>query len=63
MRQLAGSITAILVTVMTTQQTNHLSAFSEELDKRILSFKTICVNLPSSMVVSQKNESITRTCQ
>jgi len=34
MRQLAGSIgTAILVTVMTTQQTNHLSAFSEELDK------------------------------
>ncbi|WMM17918.1 DHA2 family efflux MFS transporter permease subunit [Staphylococcus epidermidis] len=34
MRQLAGSIgTAILVTVMTTQQTNHLFAFSEELDK------------------------------
>ncbi|EKS35009.1 DHA2 family efflux MFS transporter permease subunit [Staphylococcus epidermidis] len=34
MRQLAGSIgTAILVTVMTTQQTNHLSGFSEELDK------------------------------
>lgn len=34
MRQLAGSIgTAILVTVMTTQQTNHLSAFGEELDK------------------------------
>lgn len=34
MRQLAGSIgTAILVTVMTTQQTNHLSAFSEVLDK------------------------------
>ena len=34
MRQLAGSIgTAILVTVMTTQQTHHLSAFSEELDK------------------------------
>ncbi|OFR23928.1 DHA2 family efflux MFS transporter permease subunit [Staphylococcus sp. HMSC065D05] len=34
MRQLAGSIgTAVLVTVMTTQQTNHLSAFSEELDK------------------------------
>lgn len=34
MRQLSGSIgTAILVTVMTTQQTNHLSAFSEELDK------------------------------
>ena len=34
MRQLAGSIgTAILVTVMTTQQTNHLSAFSEKLDK------------------------------
>ena len=34
MSQLAGSIgTAILVTVMTTQQTNHLSAFSEELDK------------------------------
>lgn len=34
MRQFAGSIgTAILVTVMTTQQTNHLSAFGEELDK------------------------------
>ncbi|MGZ9417289.1 DHA2 family efflux MFS transporter permease subunit [Staphylococcus epidermidis] len=34
MRQLAGSIgTAILVTVMTTQQTNHLSALGEELDK------------------------------
>ncbi|MDQ7157825.1 DHA2 family efflux MFS transporter permease subunit [Staphylococcus warneri] len=34
MRQLAGSIgTAILVTVMTTQTTNHVAAFSEELDK------------------------------
>lgn len=34
MRQLAGSIgTAILVTVMTTQTTQHLSAFGEELDK------------------------------
>ncbi|HBC8080022.1 TPA: DHA2 family efflux MFS transporter permease subunit [Staphylococcus aureus] len=34
MRQLAGSIgTAILVTVMTTQTTQHLSAFEEELDK------------------------------
>ncbi|HDE9884502.1 TPA: DHA2 family efflux MFS transporter permease subunit [Staphylococcus aureus] len=34
MRQLAGSIgTAILVTVMTTQNTQHLSAFGEELDK------------------------------
>lgn len=34
MRQLAGSIgTAILVTVMTTQATQHLSAFGEELDK------------------------------
>ncbi|HII0162844.1 TPA: DHA2 family efflux MFS transporter permease subunit [Staphylococcus aureus] len=34
MRQLAGSIgTAILVTVMTTQTTQHLSAFWEELDK------------------------------
>ncbi|MDG5201280.1 DHA2 family efflux MFS transporter permease subunit [Staphylococcus aureus] len=34
MRQLAGSIgTAILVTVMTTQTTQHLSAFREELDK------------------------------
>ncbi|HDP5850576.1 TPA: DHA2 family efflux MFS transporter permease subunit [Staphylococcus aureus] len=34
MRQLAGSIgTAILVTVMTTQKTQHLSAFGEELDK------------------------------
>ncbi|HDB3439887.1 TPA: DHA2 family efflux MFS transporter permease subunit [Staphylococcus aureus] len=34
MRQLAGSIgTAILVTVMTTQRTQHLSAFGEELDK------------------------------
>lgn len=33
-RQLAGSIgTAILVTVMTTQTTQHLSAFGEELDK------------------------------
>ncbi len=32
--QLAGSIgTAILVTVMTTQTTQHLSAFGEELDK------------------------------
>ncbi|HGZ3942315.1 TPA: DHA2 family efflux MFS transporter permease subunit [Staphylococcus aureus] len=34
MRQLAGSIgTAILVTVMKTQTTQHLSAFGEELDK------------------------------
>ncbi|MBX5319413.1 DHA2 family efflux MFS transporter permease subunit [Staphylococcus caprae] len=34
MRQLAGSIgTAILVTVMTTQQTNHVAAFGDELDK------------------------------
>lgn len=34
MRQLAGSIgTAILVTVMTTQTTQHLSSFGEELDK------------------------------
>lgn len=34
MRQLAGSIgTAILVTVMTRQTTQHLSAFGEELDK------------------------------
>ncbi|MDU1528548.1 MAG: DHA2 family efflux MFS transporter permease subunit [Staphylococcus warneri] len=34
MRQLAGSIgTAILVTVMTTQTTNHVAAFGEELDK------------------------------
>ncbi|HCC4414839.1 TPA: DHA2 family efflux MFS transporter permease subunit [Staphylococcus aureus] len=34
MRQLAGSIgTAILVTVMTTQTTQHLSAYGEELDK------------------------------
>ncbi|EOD8296832.1 DHA2 family efflux MFS transporter permease subunit [Staphylococcus aureus] len=34
MRQLAGSIgTAILVTVMTTQTKQHLSAFGEELDK------------------------------
>ncbi|CAC6423456.1 TPA: DHA2 family efflux MFS transporter permease subunit [Staphylococcus aureus] len=34
MRQLAGSMgTAILVTVMTTQTTQHLSAFGEELDK------------------------------
>ncbi|UVI87175.1 DHA2 family efflux MFS transporter permease subunit [Staphylococcus aureus] len=34
MRQLAGSIgTAILVTVMTTQTTQHLSVFGEELDK------------------------------
>ncbi|HDB3979340.1 TPA: DHA2 family efflux MFS transporter permease subunit [Staphylococcus aureus] len=34
MRQLAGSIgTAILVTVMTTQTTQHLSAFGEELHK------------------------------
>ncbi|PZJ84453.1 DHA2 family efflux MFS transporter permease subunit [Staphylococcus aureus] len=34
MRPLAGSIgTAILVTVMTTQTTQHLSAFGEELDK------------------------------
>ncbi|QHL69939.1 DHA2 family efflux MFS transporter permease subunit [Staphylococcus aureus] len=34
MRQLAGSIgTAIIVTVMTTQTTQHLSAFGEELDK------------------------------
>ncbi|HDZ6289893.1 TPA: DHA2 family efflux MFS transporter permease subunit [Staphylococcus aureus] len=34
MRQLAGSIgTAILVTVMTTQTTQHLSAFGEELDE------------------------------
>ncbi|WP_107378058.1 DHA2 family efflux MFS transporter permease subunit [Staphylococcus aureus] len=34
MRQLDGSIgTAILVTVMTTQTTQHLSAFGEELDK------------------------------
>ncbi|MCR0852237.1 DHA2 family efflux MFS transporter permease subunit [Staphylococcus aureus] len=34
MRQLAGSIgTAILVTVMTTQTTQHLSAFGEALDK------------------------------
>ncbi|HHW6561289.1 TPA: DHA2 family efflux MFS transporter permease subunit [Staphylococcus aureus] len=34
MRQLAGFIgTAILVTVMTTQTTQHLSAFGEELDK------------------------------
>ncbi|HCY3113307.1 DHA2 family efflux MFS transporter permease subunit [Staphylococcus aureus] len=34
MRQLAGSIgTAILVTVMTTQTTQHLSAFGEGLDK------------------------------
>ncbi len=34
MRQLPGSIgTAILVTVMTTQTTQHLSAFGEELDK------------------------------
>lgn len=34
MRQFAGSIgTAILVTVMTTQTTQHLSAFGEELDK------------------------------
>ncbi|HEI8081137.1 TPA: DHA2 family efflux MFS transporter permease subunit [Staphylococcus aureus] len=34
MRQLAGSIgTAILVNVMTTQTTQHLSAFGEELDK------------------------------
>lgn len=34
MRQLAGSIgTAILVTVMTTQTTQHLSAFGKELDK------------------------------
>lgn len=34
MRQLAGSIgTAILVTVMTTQTTQHLSAFGEDLDK------------------------------
>ncbi|HDC8455174.1 TPA: DHA2 family efflux MFS transporter permease subunit [Staphylococcus aureus] len=34
MRQLAGSIgTAILVTVMTTQTTQHLSAFGEELNK------------------------------
>lgn len=34
MRQLAGSIgTAILVTVMTTQTTQHLSAVGEELDK------------------------------
>ncbi|EOB9036710.1 DHA2 family efflux MFS transporter permease subunit [Staphylococcus aureus] len=34
MRQLAGSIgTAILVAVMTTQTTQHLSAFGEELDK------------------------------
>ncbi|HCY9424242.1 TPA: DHA2 family efflux MFS transporter permease subunit [Staphylococcus aureus] len=34
MRQLAGSIgTTILVTVMTTQTTQHLSAFGEELDK------------------------------
>ncbi|HDE4566034.1 TPA: DHA2 family efflux MFS transporter permease subunit [Staphylococcus aureus] len=34
MRQLAGSIgTAILVTVMTTQTTQHFSAFGEELDK------------------------------
>ncbi|CAC9071499.1 drug resistance transporter [Staphylococcus aureus] len=34
MRQLAGSIgTAILVTVMTTQTTQHLSAFGGELDK------------------------------
>ncbi|HDC8912558.1 TPA: DHA2 family efflux MFS transporter permease subunit [Staphylococcus aureus] len=34
MRQLAGSIgTAILVTVMTTQTTQHLTAFGEELDK------------------------------
>ncbi|MBO1198665.1 multidrug efflux MFS transporter [Staphylococcus simiae] len=34
MRQLAGSIgTAVLVTVMTTQTTQHLSAFGEELDK------------------------------
>ncbi|HAR7344753.1 TPA: DHA2 family efflux MFS transporter permease subunit [Staphylococcus aureus] len=34
MRQLAGSIgTAILVIVMTTQTTQHLSAFGEELDK------------------------------
>ncbi|HDZ6643699.1 TPA: DHA2 family efflux MFS transporter permease subunit [Staphylococcus aureus] len=34
MRQLAGSIgTAILVTVMTTQTTQHLSAFGEESDK------------------------------
>lgn len=34
MRQLAGSIgTAILVTVMTTQTTNHVAAFGGELDK------------------------------
>ncbi|UDI77629.1 DHA2 family efflux MFS transporter permease subunit [Staphylococcus taiwanensis] len=34
MRQLAGSIgTAILVTVMTTQTTNHVGAFANELDK------------------------------
>ncbi len=34
MRQLAGSIgTAILVTVMTTQTTNHVAAFGTELDK------------------------------
>ena len=39
MRQLVGSIgTAILVTVMTTQTTQHLSAFGEEL-KRILLYK------------------------
>jgi len=35
MRQLAGSIgTAILVTVMTTQTTQHFNAFSTELDKK-----------------------------
>ncbi|PTF03533.1 MFS transporter [Staphylococcus devriesei] len=34
MRQLAGSIgTAILVTVMTTQTTNHVAAFANDLDK------------------------------
>lgn len=34
MRQLAGSIgTAILVTIMTTQSTNHVAAFADELDK------------------------------
>ncbi|MGU3126580.1 hypothetical protein ACVXZZ_04230 [Staphylococcus aureus] len=65
MRQLAGSIgTAILVTVMTTQTTQHLSAFGEELDKTNPVVQDHMRELTSITIwrTRRRNESVTTIC-
>ena len=55
MRQLAGSIgTAILVTVMTTQTTNHVGAFTDELDKTNPVIQDHVRQMAHNMVVNLK---------